>query len=280
NIPQGAIGMSDQKVTLTPETGAPVVIPVADAAHIIDTNTFENSVKHNPGFLEAWTGAVTAGASLVEATQQSRTFTGALNLVRAVPTENWLDPRNRTILDLSASSGFLSQPGTPKIKTQIVHGDFERDEYFRGKDVYAFGQATFDHNYSQGLDLQQSYGGGIGWTAIKTSGTTLDLKGSVSYTRQSFQVAADNENLVGSIFAENYTHKFNKGIQFIQQVSVMPSWNVSRAWASAGSASLNVPVIKRLSFTTGVLDTFLNNPPPGFKKNSFQFTTGLTYTLK
>jgi hypothetical protein len=38
-------------------------------------------------------------------------------------------------------------------------------------------------------------------------------------------------------------------------------------------------VYKRLSLAVSTLDTFLNNPPPGFKKNSFQFTTGLTYTL-
>jgi len=39
-------------------------------------------------------------------------------------------------------------------------------------------------------------------------------------------------------------------------------------------------VHKRLSLALGSLDTFLNNPPPGFKKNSFQFTASLTYALK
>jgi hypothetical protein len=29
-----------------------------------------------------------------------------------------------------------------------------------------------------------------------------------------------------------------------------------------------------------VIDTFLNDPPPTFKKNSFQLTTGLTYAIK
>ena len=44
-------------------------------------------------------------------------------------------------------------------------------------------------------------------------------------------------------------------------------------------AGLTLPVYKRLSVAVNTLDTFLNNPPPGFKKNSFQFTTGVTYTL-
>ncbi len=32
-----------------------------------------------------------------------------------------------------------------------------------------------------------------------------------------------------------------------------------------------------LSGSTGVIDTFLNGPPPGFKKNAFQFTLGSGY---
>ncbi len=40
-----------------------------------------------------------------------------------------------------------------------------------------------------------------------------------------------------------------------------------------------MPMYKRLSLNLGALDMFLNDPPPGFKKNSFQFTMGLAYTL-
>ena len=279
-VPQGVIEVSGQTVTLKPETGAPVTMPVADAAHILDDPTFRQDILHNPGFLEGWKGAITAGASIVQATQQSRTFTGSINLIRAIPTETWLDPRNRTTFDLSASSGYLLQPGSPKLKTEILHADAERDEYFRGKDVFGFVQTSFDHNYSQGLDLQQNYGGGIGWTVIKHANTTLDLKASVNYARQSFQLPANNQNLIGSVFSENLNHKFGRGILFLEGISVTPAWNNTNAWAAAGNASINVPVYKRLTFTTGLLDTFLNNPPPGFKKNSFQLTTGLTYSLR
>ena len=279
-VPQGAITITGQTVTLTPDAGAPVTMPVADAAHIVDEPTFKQDILHNPGFLEDWKGAITAGASIVEATQQSRTFTGGINLIRTIPAETWLDMRNRTTVDLSASSGYLIQPGSPKLKTEILHADAERDQYFRGKAVFAFLQTSFDHNYSQGLDLQQNYGGGIGWTALKKPNTTLDLKGSVNYARQSFQTPANNQNLIGSVFSENLNHKFSRGILFLQGISVTPAWNNTNAYAAQGNASINVPVYKRLTFTTALLDTFLNNPPAGFKKNSFQLTTGLTYTLR
>ena len=59
-----------------------------------------------------------------------------------------------------------------------------------------------------------------------------------------------------------------------------PSWTNSKALSALGNARLTLPVCKRLAVTIGAIDTFLNDPPPGFKKNSFQFTAGLTYALK
>jgi len=221
---------------------------------------------------------VTAGASLVEATQTSQTFTGAANFMRAVPTENWMDARNRTTLDLSASYGKLTQPKTPTLRTAIYHAGGERDEYFTPR-LYAFGQLAYDHNFSQGLDLQQAYGGGVGWTVLKNSRRTLDLKTSLSYVDQQFQESSHNQNLFGSTFAEGYADKFFHGIVFTEQLSITPAWNNTSAYSAAGTAGIAMPLYKRLSFSLNTVDTFLNNPPPGFKKNSFQLITGVTYTL-
>ena len=77
---------------------------------IIDQAGFQNALSHQPGFFHAWKGTVTVAAAVVNATQDSETFTGAINLVRAIPTENWLEPRNRTSLNLDAAYGEVSQP--------------------------------------------------------------------------------------------------------------------------------------------------------------------------
>lgn len=156
---------------------------------------------------------------MVNATQDSESFTGALNLVRAIPTEDWLEPRNRTILNLSDSYGEVTRPGTPTIKTSIFHGTAERDEYFSPR-LFAFGQGAFDHNFSQGLDLQQTYSGGIGWT--QNANQSLDVKGSASYIRQQF-MGAPNENLIGSIFGEDFNRKF-KRMTLDQHLTLTPTW--------------------------------------------------------
>ena len=280
-VPEGSISMADQTLVVEPAPGAtPQKIPVPEAAYVIDAPTFEKDLHHNPGFFEDWKGAVTAGATLVEATQQARTFTGSVAFIRAIPQENWLDPRNRTLIDFSASDGSVIQPNTPTIKTDIIHFDAERDEYFRGKDVYGFAQTALDHNFSQGLKLQSNLGAGIGYTVIKKANETLDFKGSITYIKEDFETSVNNANLIGSTFNETFLRRTAHGILFLQQISITPAWSILNDYSAAASGSVAVPVYKRFAFTTSVADTFLNNPPPSFKKNSFQLTTGLTYTLK
>src|SRR5579871_465180 len=120
-VPQGTVDMTSQTLTVGGQK-----VPVGDAADVIDQTGFENAVLHNPGFFQAWKGSVTAGLALVQATQQSRSFSGAINLIRAVPTEDWLSARNRTTFNMSGSDGSVTQPGSPTIKTEIFHADAER----------------------------------------------------------------------------------------------------------------------------------------------------------
>jgi len=279
NIPQGSIAASDQKITVTPAAGPPQTVNVADTGNVIEQTSFENAVRRNPSFISDWGGSVTAGASLVEATQQSRTFTSAINLVRTVPDEDWLRRRNRTQVDFTFSYGTVAQPDTPTLKTDIYHGDIQRDEYLTAS-VFGFGQASFDHNFSQGLDLQQTYGGGLGWSVIKRPNETLDLKAGITYVRQEFQSASANQNLAGSIFEEEFTKGLRRGIKFTEQLIIAPAWTNSNALTASGNATLTVPAYKRTNFTLGTIDNYLHNPPPGFKKNSFQFIMGLNYALR
>jgi hypothetical protein len=278
NIPQGTLSMRNQELRLTTAPApAPRPTPVTDLSTVVEQSTFEQAVLHEPGLFEAWKGTVTVGAAVVNATQNSESFNGAVSLVRSVPTVNWLEPRNRTSLNLNAAYGEVMQPASPTIKTAIFHGDAEHDEYFRPR-LYGFGQGAFDHNFSQGLDLEQTYGGGIGWTVIQQSNETLDLKTSVSYVRQEF-TGVPNQDLIGSIFAEALNRKFRRGMTLDQHLSITPTWNDAKYYSAAFNALLTMPVYKRINGSAGFIDTFLNNPPPGFRKNSLQLTIGLTYVL-
>jgi hypothetical protein len=282
SIPQGSLEVAGQAITVRPGGGgSPRTIAIGDAAQVIDEATFQKEVEPpHTSLLRAWTGTITGGASLVQATQQSRTFTGGVSLIRSIPIEANLPARNRTTFNFAVSDGRVLQPNTPSIKTEIVHADAERDEYLKESHVFAFGQLAFDHNFSQGLTLQQNYGGGIGWTAIKQSNETLDVKGSIGYIHQEFSNASQNQSLVAFNFGEALLRKFEGGVTLAEQLTVTPTWNNLNSWLATANAALNIPVYKRFTFTISVLDGYLHSPSPGFRKNSFQAITGLTYSLK
>ena len=292
DVAQGVVQVQDDQVLkVATGTGGDYQrhYPGEEHSTVIDEATYGGKeVRRNPSFLYGWTGSITAGATAVEATQNSRGFTGAVALVRRIPTVDWLDPRNRTIFDFTGAYGTVTQPGTVGTKTNIIHFDAEHDWYFSPR-FYFLVDSSFDHNYSQGLDLQQLYGAGIGYTVIKTPKQELDVKFDIHYERQQYFVTPNivppppltpSKNLIGANFGDTYMRKLPKGLVFNQGAVITPAFNQSNAYSAVATAGLLFPVYKRLGFSVGALDDFLNDPAAGSKKNSFQFTAGVTYTLK
>ncbi|HEY1754703.1 MAG TPA: DUF481 domain-containing protein [Bryobacteraceae bacterium] len=275
-IPRGVLGFTDGKIQITPTGGAAQTFAPADTGFVLDEESYQKAL-HTPGFGEDWKGALTGGVSLIEATQKSDTFTGAVHLTRAIPTEDWLAARSRTLVNFTASYGKVDQPNTPEVKTDLVHFDAEQDEYFSPR-LYALAQAAFDHNFSQGLSLQQTYSGGVGREVLKSDKQTLDLKATMSFISQRFNGEA-NKSLVGSVFNETYHRNLPAGIKFDEHITLVPAWNNTNAYSANAGAGITMALYKRVSLNVSALDTFLNDPPPSFKKNSFQFTTGVTYSL-
>ena len=278
SVETGTVSIDDGNLTIANPSAEPVTIPVDKISYLIDQSTYDKDVARRPGAWTGWNGTLSAGGSLVRATQNNQTFTGAVTLVRSIPTVPWLPPKNRTTFDVNEAYGKVTQVGTPYVKTNIFHADGERDEYFSPR-FYALAQSAFDHNFSQGLDLAQTYGAGIGLTVIQRPVEQLDVKTDVHYLKQQFQTSVSNQDLIGSTIAETYRRNLPRKIILNEQLSLVPAWNNLSAYSAAASANLALPVYKRFSLAVGSIDNFLNDPAAGFKKNSFQFTTGLTYTL-
>jgi hypothetical protein len=289
DIAQGAVQVQDDQVHVATATGGTTKdIPVKNAQYMIDEATFGREVRRNPSWGYGWTGSITAGATLVEATQNSRNFTGGAALSRTIPTVDWLDPRNRTLFDFTGAYGTVTQPGTAGTKTNIIHFDAEHDWYFSPR-FYFLVESSFDHNYSQGLNLQQSYGAGLGYTVLKSPTQELDLKFDIHYEKQTYFVTPNivppppltpSKNLIGADFGDTYMLKLPHGLVFNQGATITPAFNQTNAYSAVATAGLLFPVYKRLGFSVGALDDFLNDPAAGSKKNSFQFTAGVTYSLK
>ena len=303
-VPQGTLAIADQKVTVTPANGAAEVVPVAETQNVITQDSFLRAFRR-PKLSDYWSGAAGLGFALVQSTQKSKTLTTSLNLQRTVPAESWIDPRYRTTLGFDSAYGNTRSNGTA-IKTNIIHAGLEQDKYFTRR-LFGFGEAQFDHNYSQDLDLQYTIGGGLGFVAYKDENQELDLKGELAYISQHFGAVyapavsavlpaggslgaflngsntlitpARTNNLIGAVLSEDYNRAFNHGITLHQELSVIPSFNKPSDYTANFIANLGVPVSKKFNITFGIVDSYLNDPPPAFQKNSFQFVTNLTYKI-
>jgi hypothetical protein len=293
HVPIGAVTMRNQSVVVqTENASAPPPILTENALYVLDETEFDKQIHHSPGLFAGWNGSATAGATIVSATQKQYAFSGAVGLVRTVPTVTWLNLRHRDSIGFLGSYGKITEPSyfaagifVPEVttKTAIYHAEAEHDEYLTSR-VYALGQVAFDHNFSQNLDLQQIYGGGLGWTVLKRENQSLDLKGTIQYERQTFITGlpgTTERNLVGSTFAADYLLK-TKVVTYTQGVQYIPAYNDASAYSVGETNTLGFLTYKNFGFTIGTIDTYLNNPAaslPPTKRNSFQFTMGLTYAI-
>lgn len=288
-IPVSRLDVKDQTIAASPELGqAPM--PTKSVAFILDQASLDKELHHQPSLLAGWNGAATAGATLVTATQHQYAFSGGVGLVRVVPTVSWLRPRDRTSIDFGGSFGKITQPayvvgGTPvpsvSTKSALYHADAERDEYLSSR-LYVLVQAAFDHNYGQDLDLQQIYGGGLGYTILRTAKQEADVKATVQYEKQQFISGGSSPNLIGSTVGGAYI-RHSRLFTFTQAVAFIPAYNDPHAYSANETDTLAFPTYKNLGFSVGTLDSYLNDPPvsePPTKRNSFQFTMGLTYAIK
>jgi hypothetical protein len=291
-VPSGSIKVENNKIELQGKNEIQTM-PIKSTADVLDLETFNREALEDVSFFRRWKGSVSLGATLIQATQNNYTYTAGASLIRNTPTVNYLPPRNRTTANFSGSYSLITQrqaegaPALPDLKTSIYHVDAERDEYVSSR-VYLLAATAFDHNFSQGLDLQQIYGAGVGWTAIKRPKQTLDLKATLQYEKQEFLLTASevNTNLIGSTFSADYVRKLPLNAVFEQQVQFLPAYNQPAAYSINETNSLSFPLYKRFRFQIGTLDSYLNNPPvaifpaPVNRRNSFQFTTGISYTFK
>jgi len=294
----GTLALEDSTLKATIPGVAVQEIPEKNVAYVVDSATYNKELNGNPGFFHGWNGAVTGGATVLQSSSYGQTLTAGVSLIRTIPSVAYLPLRTRTTFNLLETYGKLTQPVIPNptglpaavAKTSIFHTDFEHDKYLTPR-FYMLGGLSFDHNFAQGMDLQQIYGVGAGYTILLDAVQQLDAKADIHYSQLKYIApiqplppaapipSTPNLNLVGSTFGEAYKRTLPGKILLTQGATFIQSWNNTDAWSAIGSLGLALPVYHRFSLSLNLLDNYLNLPAPGFNKNSLQFVTGVTYTL-
>jgi hypothetical protein len=294
-LPTGKIALEGGTLKVLLPEGKVREFPAKDIGFMLDEPAFQRELHNESDFFYGWYGTATLGATVVKATNSAQTYTGAVALVRAIPTIAGLPAGSKTILNLSGTYGLAKDPlivsgddvfQTPSVtKTDILHGDLEYDKFFSPM-VFGLTNGSADHNFGNGLQLQQSYGAGVGWGILRTPQNDLAVRAILQYEQQQFYngltsgLGTPTENLVSASIGETWSRTFPHNVKFNEYVTLNPTFNLVRAYSGVTGASFVFPVYKNLNFSVSTTDNYLGDPPEGFLRNTFQFTSGITYTLK
>lgn len=297
-VATGPVTFAEGDVRLTPGAAAPAggkttVLSDKELGFLIDVASYSREIDHQRSFTAGWTGAATAGLTLVRSTQSSTTFTGALNFVRQLPTVPYLPKTYRTTIDVTETYGTNTTPIIPPtvpasapnvVQTSIFHADAEQDRYF-SPHLYLLADTSFDHNFASGLQFQQVYGAGFGWTPVQDAKQELDLKADVHYEKQQFvqnvnTAPPTNTELIGSTFQENYRRNLPEKLVLTEWANILPAWNDRVAYSANAYLGLAWPVFKRLSLNLSATDNYLNDPAQYYRANTVQYVTGVSYVFK
>lgn len=294
-VPVGKVSIENGMLTVEPAGGSARKFAADDLSFMLDAPAYRRELHNQSDFFYGWYGTATLGATLVKATNSSQTYTGAVGLVRAIPTVAGLPAGSKTILNLSGTYGLARAPeiitgdtvyqAASVTKTNILHGDLEYDKFFSPM-VFALVSGSADHNFGNGLQLQQTYGAGVGWGILRSPQNDLAVRAALQYEQQQFYngttsgLGTPTANLVGAQIGEVWTRSLPHSMKLNELITLNPTFNEVRAYSGVGSATFVFPVYKRLNFSVTGTDNYLGDPPEGFQRNTFQFTTGVTYTLR
>jgi putative salt-induced outer membrane protein YdiY len=259
----------------------------------------------HPGFAEGWAGGFNLGFALTAGNSETRNLNIGFNGVRT----GFHDKLTLYETSIYSTTSKLALQPIPKQTTANSNAGGIRYDHDFAPRVFGFVSGDFFNNALQNLDLRYILGGGIGFHAIKTPTTTLDLLAGINYTHESFSDLVQpnplpppdttlynkSDSTSALTVGDNFTHKMGKNSTLTQNFLLYPSFSQTNI-AFPGDTPDNVHVLRGI-FNLGVVtklnnwlgwqlsftDVFDNHPlasTPPIERNDITLSTGLNFSFK
>jgi hypothetical protein len=220
---------------------------------------------------------VSAGPSLNFSfgTQRKQALEGHLSLRREqnIEKNNW--HHQRTTLFLDATNTLTKKADSTSTRDHAYDGSFVHMVKLT-ENVSLFGIAEAYHNNSLKLYLQQSYGGGLGFTK-QFERQVVEFLGDVRVFGQHFYSNKPAETFTGVRIGEDYSIRFTikkTPITFFETINYIQPIDLENAWQIRGAAGLVVPINEFVSIVYQFNDDYFQNVPNGRKNYT---KTGLVF---
>jgi len=284
----GPVTTSDGKIEVATKTGGTVEVPPANVVLIrndAEQAAYDKSL--HPGLLHGWNGGANVGFSLSRGNSETTNLALAINAVH--PTLNDKITIYLTSLDTN------NQLATPSTVANLITAGIRYDHNINPR-LFGFVGADFTSNALQDLDLLGVYGGGLGYHAIKSGSTTLDLLAGINYTHETYSDGPQvtpatvpptfvsygvTSRFAALTLGEELMHKAGKSTVIMEKLYLYP--DVSSGYAGQYRGEFDFGTVTKISKWLGwqnqLGDIYVSNPPVGTKDNDVIFTTGLNFSF-
>ena len=259
-------GKDVQVATATATETAPIA-QVATIRNAAEEQKYEKLL--HPNWLELWAGYFDAGFSLVRGNSHADTLTTAFDATRATNND-----KTELFLKQIYATGTIG--GVTGPTANAVRGGISYDHNINSRWFWNV-LNTDEYDRFQDLDFRFVGGGGLGYHAIKTDRTVLDLLIGGDYSHEAFSTGL-TRNLGEVNFGDDFSHKLTGVTSITQSLRFFeaPTSGEYRLNFDLGAATT---IHKWLSWQLSVSDRYLSAPVFGRKNNDILLTTGLRATF-
>ena len=267
---QGTLATVDAKVEVAAKETKVQVTP-ADIATIRDAaeqQAYERRLR--PGWGELWAGTGTVGLAGTSGNAKTLTFTTGVNADRVTNTD-----KTSLYFNIIKASALVN--GKSADTAQAVRGGLAYDHDVNPR---LFVNVFNDYEYDrfQDLDLRFVLGGGLGFHAVKTKRSRLDLLGGADFNRSSFSTPLTRKS-AELYWGNEYSLKLNAATSLVQSFRMFNDLSHSGDYRMNFDIGASTKLSKWLTWNVSLSDRYLNNPAQGRKANDLLYTTGIGITF-
>lgn len=222
----------------------------------------------HPSMLEGWTGGGSVGFALTRGNSETSNLALGFNALRKTTKDAWV---------MNAASIYSNDAKAGNTTANSFGGLIRYDRNIT-KRWFAYGVFAGMYDALQDLNYRIMPGGGLGFHAIATPATTLDLLGGLGYTRESYYNGTIN-NLATATLGDEFSHKLTASTSITQNLYYLPSLNQTSNYRVNFSFGIATKLNGWMTANANFLDQYVSQPIPGKKNNNILFTTGLGFTF-
>lgn len=267
---QGTVSTSEGKLEVATQNTKLSVTPaeVTNLRDAAEQAAYERLLK--PGWGELWAGTASLGFAGTSGNARTLTFTTGINAARVTNTD-----KASIYLSIIKASALVN--GKNSETAQAVRGGVAYDHNLRPR-LFANVFNDYEYDKFQNLDLRFVLGGGLGFHALKTERSRLDLLGGVDFNHSSFGTPL-TRNSAELFWGDDYSLKVSGATSLVQNFRMFNDLTNTGAYRVNFDVGASTKVSKWLNWNLSLSDRYLNHPAPGRKTNDFLYTTGLGITF-